>query len=46
MRREYEGCKSWVTLESRLSTAGAAPVLSDAEFELRRARIAGLSGPG
>jgi hypothetical protein len=43
MRREYEGCKSWVTLESPLATAGAAPVLSDAEFELRKARIAGLS---
>ena len=29
---EYAGCKSWVSLDRGLSTEGAAPVLSDAQF--------------
>jgi hypothetical protein len=37
MRPEYEGCKSWVTLERALSTEGAVPAISDAEFAKRRA---------
>jgi hypothetical protein len=36
---EYAGCKSWVPLVGPISTAGARPVLDDAAFELRRARI-------
>lgn len=36
MLPEYTGCKSWVTLERSLSTAGAAPALSDADFARRR----------
>jgi hypothetical protein len=39
MRPEYEGCKSWVTLEKQVSTAGASPAIPDAEFEARKARI-------
>jgi hypothetical protein len=33
---EYVGCKSWVTLERPLSTLGATPALSEAEFARRR----------
>ncbi len=35
----YRGCKSWVPLMTRLSTAGATPVLTDAEFA---AKVAGV----
>lgn len=31
----YRGCKSWVTLDFAIDTAGATPVMSDAEFEDR-----------
>jgi hypothetical protein len=30
--KRYGGCRSWVELETALSTAGATPVLSDAAF--------------
>lgn len=36
---DYEGCVSWVELDDALPTAGAAPVLPDAEFEARRADV-------
>jgi len=36
---EYAGCKSWVPLQTRISTAGARPAVNDAEFESRRSRI-------
>src|SRR5438552_10569958 len=36
---EYAGCKSWVPLSAPLSTAGARPVIDDADFEARRAQI-------
>jgi hypothetical protein len=36
MRPEYGGCKSWVTLDRCLSTVGAVPALTDAEFASRR----------
>lgn len=39
MRPEYVGCKSWVTLERPLSTAGAVPAVPDAEFARRRAAL-------
>lgn len=39
MRPDYVGCKSWVTLERPLSTAGATPAIPDAEFAARRARV-------
>lgn len=35
MRPEYGGCKSWVTLERPLLTAGAVPSLTDDEFARR-----------
>jgi hypothetical protein len=28
----YQGCKSWVRLDTALPTAGSAPVLSDERF--------------
>ena len=31
-REGYGGCKSWIELEDSVSTAGARPALSDAEF--------------
>ncbi|HEX2191410.1 MAG TPA: DUF1802 family protein, partial [Longimicrobiaceae bacterium] len=44
---EYEGCVSWVELDDALPTAGAAPVLPDAEFAERRAQVlARLGGEG
>jgi len=36
---EYAGCKSWVPLESPISTNGARPVINDSDFESRRAKI-------
>ena len=36
---EYRGCKSWVTLEAPVATAGAAPVLADAAFAQRVAAL-------
>jgi len=36
---EYAGCKSWVPLEAPLSTAGARPVIDEADFEALRAQI-------
>jgi hypothetical protein len=33
MRDEYGGCKSWVELDSIISTDGAQPVLTEREFE-------------
>ena len=35
----YAGCKSWVPLTQPISTADALPVLDDAQYELRRARV-------
>lgn len=40
---EYGGCKSWVELESSLTTAGALPVVSDSEFESRLQSINSLT---
>ncbi len=39
LREEYTGCKSWVDLVEDVSTAGAKPVLSDAEFSERAAIV-------
>jgi hypothetical protein len=39
MRPAYVGCRSWVTLDSPVSTQGAVPALSDAEFATRRAAL-------
>ncbi len=36
---DYEGCVSWVELDDALSTAGARPVLLDAEFDALRAEV-------
>ena len=44
---DYEGCISWVELDEALSTSGADPVLSDADFEAQRAEILSrLEGAG
>ena len=43
---DYEGCISWVELDDALSTAGAIPVLSDAEFESRRSEVIRRLGEG
>jgi hypothetical protein len=42
MRAEYGGCKSWVDLDTIVSTEGAQPVLTDREFngKLERFRAA------
>jgi hypothetical protein len=44
MRHEYAGCKSWVTLDSAISTSGCVAAVADEEFELRRAAIIGSLG--
>lgn len=36
VRREYGGCKSWVTLADPVSTAGAVPAVSDDKWARRR----------
>jgi len=38
-RPEYGGCKSWIELLEPLSTAGAAPVLTDAAYEQRLEQV-------
>ena len=44
LRPEYEGCKSWVTLERPLSTAGSTPVLADSDFkDIREATLSALT---
>ena len=45
MRPEYGGCKSWIQLAVDVPVADATPVLSDAEFEVRRRAVA-LAGEG
>ncbi len=37
--QDYVGCRSWVTLDRAISTAGAAPAVPDREFDARRARL-------
>jgi len=39
MLGDYEGCKSWVTLDRSYATDSATPVLSDVEFAARRAAL-------
>ena len=39
MRPEYGGCKSWVTLERPLSTAGAVAAVAESEFARRRTAV-------
>jgi hypothetical protein len=38
---EHAGCKTWVTLDSPLVTAGCEPVLDEAEFARRRQLLEG-----
>jgi len=38
----YAGCRSWVELERPVSLEGARPVLDDATFQQRAARLAAL----
>jgi hypothetical protein len=44
-RPEYEGCKSWVTLERGLSTEGSTPVLDDASFRILQRQLDLLLSP-
>ncbi len=37
--KRYRGCRSWVTLDFEIDTAGCAPVLQGAEFEGRARAI-------
>jgi hypothetical protein len=47
MLAAYGGCKSWVELDGEISTADAAPVLSDAAFEWKLQQFrAALEGKG
>ncbi|MCW3096636.1 MAG: hypothetical protein JWL77_2254 [Chthonomonadaceae bacterium] len=39
MLGDYEGCKSWVTLDRSLATDSAIPVLDDTEFAARHAAL-------
>lgn len=46
-RREYFGCRSWIELQESLPTAGARPILGDAEFGKYLSEWRGLlDGPG
>lgn len=36
MKKDYGGCRSWVTLDREISVTGATPVLNDEEFRLKR----------
>lgn len=40
LRPSYAGCKSWVHITEEISVEGADPVMSDGEFEARRAEVA------
>lgn len=42
--KRYGGCRSWVELAEKLSTAGATPVLPDAAFAERLREIRGRVG--
>jgi hypothetical protein len=42
----YGGCKSWIELESEVSTVGAVPVLDDPAFDRELARVMGALNPG
>jgi hypothetical protein len=39
MDESYGGCKSWVELRDPIATAGAQPVLDEASFQARLARV-------
>jgi hypothetical protein len=41
----YEGCRSWVTLERELSTAGSTPVLDDDSFHIVQKQLDMLLSP-
>ncbi len=36
---KYKGCKSWVDLDEKVQLEGSEPVLSQSEFEMRKAEI-------
>jgi len=42
--RQYGGCRSWVEMAEPVSTAGAAPAVSDERYERRRALTLRLLG--
>jgi hypothetical protein len=41
----YAGCRSWVELETPLSTAGSTPVLSDADYRIVQKQLDRLLSP-
>jgi hypothetical protein len=44
-RPEYAGCKTWVTLDSSIATAGAIPALPDEVFEKETSLIKRILSP-
>lgn len=46
MRPEYEGCKSWVTLDRAYLTRGAVAALPDEEFERRSSALLAAMAAG
>ena len=46
LRKDYIGCKSWVSLETSLPVGGAIPVLSDEEHRKRQMRVLSKLTPG
>jgi len=44
MKPEFEGCKSWVTLDRSITTAGAVPAVGEDEFARRRTLVLGILG--
>jgi hypothetical protein len=45
MTNAYAGCKSWVTLDRSISTAGVIPAISDNDFAIRKTKLSSLLGP-
>lgn len=43
--RRYTGCVSWVKLDEDVDVAGAQPVLDDASFAMRMAKLESALGP-
>lgn len=45
MKKEYGGCRSWVTVEKQVKIPRMFPALSDAEFSDKRSRLKSLLLP-
>jgi hypothetical protein len=40
----YSGCRSWIKLTTPIAVGGAMPVLSDAEFDVKRTLVLSALG--